>query len=61
MEIAASAFDECDIGMEVHEWVNVGMSEKPYFASVGIASILNSCFAVNSLCKDFATVVHSCA
>ena len=45
--------------MKVPEWGNVGMSEKPDAWAVRIVSILNSSFTVNSLCKDFTTVVHS--
>jgi hypothetical protein len=35
------------------------MSEKPSVRSVCVASARNSSFTVNSLCKDFTTVVHS--
>src|ERR1700692_2564481 len=45
--------------MEVCKWRNVGMSEKPAVELVYVMPALNSSFAVNSLCKDLATVVHS--
>jgi hypothetical protein len=45
--------------MEVRKWLNVGMSEKPDLESVYVAPAPKSSFAVNSLFKDLATVVHS--
>ena len=59
MEIAASKCGECEIGIEVYKWLNVGMSEKLSVKSVYVASAPNSSFKVHSLFKDFAKLVHS--
>jgi hypothetical protein len=55
----ASECGECEIGVGVLKWLNVGMSEKPSAKSIYIATTRNSSFAVNRLFKDLAKVVHS--
>jgi hypothetical protein len=47
------------MGIEVHKWVNVGMSEKPGVNSIYIATTPNSSFTVHSLFKALAVVVHN--
>jgi hypothetical protein len=61
VEIAASGFGRCEIGAQVCKWLNVGMSEKPDLKPVYVAAAAKTSFVVNSLSKDFATVVHNSA
>jgi hypothetical protein len=59
VEIAASGFGACEIGVRVRKWLNVGMSEKLGVKSVYAAWTRNSSFTVHSLFKVLATVVHN--
>ena len=59
VEIAASGCGECKIGVEQRKWLNVGMSEKHAVELVCVRPAPNFSFAVNSLFKVLATVVHS--
>ena len=58
MEIAASAFGACEIGVLMREWLNVGIAEKPGAKSINVAAIPKSSFTVDSLFIDLAMVVH---
>jgi hypothetical protein len=59
VEIAASEFGECEIDVQVHKWLNVGIAEKLSVEQVYVAPTSNSSFTVHSLFKDFTTVIHS--